>query len=196
MSLEDFRNRETELKSVFTPSTDKADFTLIDRESTKNGSPVVVSFDLPFKSVAQATLKTSLIAGESFLGNEFKLASLTLNGKRFEVSDVRNSVNLVDKANDTALNKVLKPFNNVLSVSFSAPIGAGLVLPDGEISAILTVFGERDPFSTANLPNATQLTKKAGKIKDQIVGIGLVALIAIIIIGLVIISMRGFNPLK
>jgi hypothetical protein len=99
-SLEDFRNRKTELDDIFEPSRDKADFTLMDRESTKNGSPIVVSFDLPFKSIAQATLKTNLIASESFLGNEFKLSSFTLNGKRFEVSDVRSSVNLVDKSND------------------------------------------------------------------------------------------------
>lgn len=194
MSLDDFKNN-VNLKDEFGVITDKADFTLFDRESTKNGSPVIVSFDLPFKSVTQATLKTNIIAGESFLGNEYRLTSLTINGRRFEVSDNRSSVNLVDKLNDTFLNKVLKPFDNVLSVNFTAPIGAGVVLPNAEISAILTVIGERDPFSIANLPNTTQLTKRAEKVIDKITAIGIVALIAIIIIGLVLLAFRTRLPL-
>jgi len=193
LSLDEF-SKDIELDTVFSPATDKADFTLIDRNSTKDGSPIVVSFDLPFKSVAQATLKTFLNAGEPFLGNEFKLTSFTLNGRRFEFSDPRNSVNLVDKMNDTRLNKILKPFDNVLSVNFTAPIGAGFVLPDGEISAILSVFGDRDPFSTANLPNVTQLGKKAGKILEDIKGLGILAMVTIIVVAILIIVVGGKLP--
>jgi hypothetical protein len=189
-SLGDF-SLGSDLRDTFQPATDKADFTLIDRVSTKDGSPITVSFDLPFKSINQATLKTFLISAEGFgigdLKNEFKLSSFQLNGKRFEVSDPKNSINLVDKLNDTNLNKTLKPFNNVLAVNFTAPIGAGFVLPDAQISAILTIIGERDPFSTANLPNVTQLTKKVEGVVGKIAGIGTLALIAIIIIGIVLI---------
>jgi type IV secretory pathway VirB2 component (pilin) len=177
-SLGDF-SLDNPLRDTFTPATDKADFTLIDRAGTDQGSPIVVSFDLPFKSVNQATLKTFLISAEGFgigdFKNEFRLSSFTLNGKRFEVSDPKNSINIVDKLNDTNLNKTLNP------------IGAGFVLPNAEISAILTVIGERDPFSTANLPNVTQLTKKVEKITGKIASIGTIALIAIIIIGIVLI---------
>jgi hypothetical protein len=191
LSLKDFSDPDVNLKDVFNETPDKADFTLLDRVSTAEGSPVVVSFDLPFRTINQATLKTNLISAEGFgigdFKNEFKLTSFTINGKRFEVSDPRASVNLIDKLNDGALNKVLKPFNNVLGVNFSAPIGAGFVLPNAEISAILTVFGERDPFSLANLPNTTQLTKNVSKLVGKATGIGIIALIAIIIIGIVLI---------
>lgn len=189
-SLEDFSTGE-DLRDTFSPSIDKSDFTLLDRVSTKDGSPIIVSFDLPFKTVNQATLKISLLAGEAFIGNEFKLTSFNLNGRRFEVSDTRNSVNVVDKANDTNLNKVLKPFDNQLSVNFTAPIGAGFVLPDAEISAILTVIGERDPFSLANLPNTTQISKKVERIGERLIGIGIVGLIAVIVIGILLIVFGG-----
>jgi hypothetical protein len=196
-SLSDF-SIDTDLRDTFTPATDKSDFTLLDRASTKDGSPIIVSFDLPFKSVLQATLKTNLLSAEGFgigdLKNEFKLSSFTLNGKRFEVSDTKNSINIVDKSNDTNLNKVLKPFDNQLSVNFTAPIGAGFVLPNAEISAILTVIGERDPFSLANLPNATQLSKKVGRIGERILGLGALALVAVIVIGILLIVIGGKLP--
>lgn len=197
-SLSDFSTGEN-LKNTFVSAVDKADYTLINRKSTKDGSPIRVSFDLPFKRINQATLKTYLLTAEGFgiqgtpFVNEYRLSSIIVNGKRFEVSDTKTSVNLVDKANDTDLNKVLKPFNNTLAVNFTAPIGAGFVLPNAEITSILTVYGERDPFALG-LPNATELTKSLGSLGSKIAGIGTLALVAVIIIGILLIFVLGKTP--
>jgi hypothetical protein len=137
LSLSSF-STESEKNFGFIPATDRQDITILNRRSSDKGSPIVVSFDIPFKRVTQATLKTQLLAPESFglgaLKNEWRLSYFVLNGHRFEVSDAKNSVNLVDRVNDTLLNKVLKQSENQLQIHFNAPIGAGFTSPHAEIS--------------------------------------------------------------
>jgi len=143
-------------------ASDKRSITVFNRQTTAKGSPISKSFDLNFHSIAQAVLKINLIADEGrilqFIPNEYTLQEINVNGFRFTPSDTRSSVNLIDKSNDSVLNKILIPKGeNQISISFNAPIGAGFTSPNAEITAILVINGNESTIPL--IPSTTQITK-------------------------------------
>jgi len=160
LSLDEFRIPVD--KSLFDQIVDKDILTIINRETTKHGSPITSSFNLNYEEINQAVLKVNLLADKGrildFIPNEFKLNSITVNGKRFTPSDIRNSVNIIDKSNASRLNRILNAKGeNQISVDFSAPIGAGVVSPDAEVTAILIINGKKSVLPA--LPNTNQIIK-------------------------------------
>ena len=145
--------------------TNKESLVIFNRQSTEKGAPITKTFSLNFDHITQAVLKVSLLADQGrilgFIPNEFKLTEFIVNGKRFIPSDPRQSINVIDKVNDTSLNKVLRPNGeNTISINFDAPIGAGVTSPHAEIVAILILNGKKNPFALpTNLTNITQSTK-------------------------------------
>ena len=180
--------------------TIKDSITILNRESTVKGSPVTSSFNLNFDHITQAVLKVNLLADEgrilSFIPNEFKLTEIIVNGKIFTPSDARQSVNIIDKVNDTSLNKILNPNGeNQISVNFNAPIGAGVTSPHAEITAILILNGKRSQFALPSDINVVQIQKDVqGFIKDNFI-LTLVLIIGFIII-LALIAFVSVNIFK
>jgi hypothetical protein len=171
-------------------ASDQRSVTVFNRQSTDKGSPIVKSFNLNFDSIAQAVLKVNLLADQgrilSFIPNEFKLTEITLNGFRFIPSDARSSVNVVDKSNDSVLNKILIPKGeNQIAVSFDAPIGAGFTSPNAEITAILVVNGNESGLPL--VPNTTQITKDITGFIQGNTPLA-IALIILFIIGLALVA--------
>lgn len=168
---------------------------VIDRESTSHGTTITKTFNLNYRSIAQAVLKTQLLADKGlllgFIPNEFKLESIVLNGHRFTPSDRQLSTNIVEKINNNALQSVLNlKGENTLSINFDAPIGAGVTSPNAEVSADLTIYGDEDPLAPLDiLPNYTQVTKDVTQfIKDNTpVTIAILVLIVIAFIAVAII---------
>jgi len=173
-------------------ASDKKSLTLFNRESTAKGSPIVNSFNLNFSSIAQAVLKVNLLADQGrilgFIPNEFAISEININGARFTPSDPRSSVNIIDRAGVNSLNPVLLPQGeNEIAISFNAPIGAGFVSPNAEITAILIIDGKEAPLSLRSI-NTTQITKDIqGFIKDNTpLTIALVVLLVIALIAIAI----------
>ncbi len=180
----------------FIKSIDKQTIVILDRESTKGGSPKSKTFNLNYDEILQAVLKVNLLADQGkilgFIPNEFKLNSITVNGHVFHPSDYRNSVNIIDRANSTQ--RILNPKGeNTISIDFNAPIGAGVTSPDAEISAFLILNGDKSTLPS--LPNATQLMKDVsnflGKVKDASFWFLLLIVIAIVAISAVILKSGG-----
>ena len=163
MSLDDFKIPVTD---EFIQAVDKETITIFNRESTKNGSPLNHSFNLNYNTLSQAVLKVNLLADKGrildFIPNEYKINLITINGKKFVPSDIRNSINIIEKGNVSISDHTLNyDGENEISIDFSAPIGAGVISPNAEISAFLTVIGDKN--SIPNLPNSTQIIKDIQK---------------------------------
>lgn len=194
MSLDEFSTSLTG-KEGFVSSTDKETIVILDRESTKGGSPKTKTFNLNYDEILQSVLKVNLLADQGrilgFIPNEFKINSITVNGHIFHPSDYRNSINVIDKANATQRILNLKG-ENTISVDFGAPIGAGVVSPDAEISAFLIINGNKSFLPT--LPSGIQLTKDLdkffGKVKDASFWFLFLIVIAIVAISAVIIKVK------
>lgn len=137
--------------------TDTTDtITVFDRESTKNGSPIVKTFTLAYDTITSARLKVQMLADPQFLGvYGWKLKQITVNGIVFYPSDPDNSSNLIQDLNNTNsfFHKVLVPNQeNTISISFDAPIGAGVISQSAEINAQLIVTGSKNIAGTLGLP--------------------------------------------
>ena len=179
-------------------TTSKDAVTIFNRESTKEGSPITKSFKLNYDIITQAVLKVNLLADEGkilgFIPNEFKIQDINVNGKVFQPSDPRSSVNILERLNDGSLQKILnKDGENTISINFNAPIGAGISSPHAEISAILIIHGKRGLFDPTDLITPTQTIKDVqALIKDNVpLTIGLAILLVVVLVAIAFIVSKA-----
>jgi len=194
--LSDFSLGLSGVQNTFVEASDRKTITLLNRESTSHGSPINKSFNLNFEEIAQAVLKVNLLADKGrileVIPNEFKLNKITVNGKVFYPSDARNSINIIEKSNDTRFSRLLSLGENELSIDFSAPIGAGVTSPNAEISAVLIING-KERF-LPSVPNTTQFIKDIGTkltdVKNQSFPILLLITFALIAFAIILLKVR------
>ena len=179
-------------------TTSKDAINIFNRESTEKGSPMTKSFNLNYNTITQAVLKVNLLADEGkilgFIPNEYKIQDINVNGKVFQPSDPRSSVNIIEQINQGGLGKVLnKDGENTISINWNAPIGAGVTSPNAEISAILIIHGDKGLFDPTSLVNPTQTLKDVqGFIKDNVpLTIGLAVLLVIVLIAIAFIVSKA-----
>jgi hypothetical protein len=179
-------------------STSKDAITIMNRESTEKGSPITKTFKLNYENITQAVLKVNLLADEGkilgFIPNEFKIQDININGKVFQPSDPRSSVNVIERLGDGSLNKILnKNGENNVSVNFNAPVGAGISSPHAEISAILIVHGKKGVFDPTSFISPTQNVKDAQAfIKDNVpLTIGLAVLLVVVLVAIAFIVSKA-----
>ncbi len=105
-----------------------------------------------FTNLQWAELKVNLHANDSFsspLPTEWKLTKIIVNGVKFYPSGKLISTNKIHDSKGSAFfQKVLRVNDvNTVSIHWIAPLGAGVLSPNGAVTAVLSVIGDSVPFA-------------------------------------------------
>jgi hypothetical protein len=137
---------------------------IINSESTEGLNTIVKSVDLSnWQNIDKASLKVQLHAEDPTipLVQEWRLTKILINDKVFYPSDVRISTNKIHDNNDQDYFKsVLTTGKNRISITWIAPLGAGVISPHSRISAQLIIDGDQlipipEELATLNTENIT-----------------------------------------
>lgn len=167
--------------------------TIFELQSTKDGSPQTKTFTLGYDAIQNAILKVQLLADTPLLNiYGWKITKILVNSVVFFPSDSQNSTNLIQDVNNINqyFHNVLIPSgDNTISISFEAPIGAGVISPSVNINAQLIVTGNKSALGSLGLnglPTFSDLFSKFQQsLADNIpLAIAFLILVAVIIVSL------------